>query len=69
VKKLICQNCSKPVAEEHLGCLLHDLIQVARERGNTPERKLRKIHSNVDADGLWNTLGRIVDDLERGEPV
>lgn len=64
--KLLCENCRKPVAQSNDGCLLHDLIQVARERGNLSERKLRKLHSKVNTDGLWNHLGALVDRLEDG---
>jgi hypothetical protein len=66
MKKLICPNCMRPVARSNDGCLLHDLIQVARERGNVTERKLRQLHAKADADALWERLGPIVDDLEDG---
>jgi len=61
-----CPNCFQPVSKDNDGCLLHDLVQVARERGNVSERKLRAIHANADADALWNRLGPIVDDIEEG---
>jgi hypothetical protein len=64
--KLACPNCLMFVALPNEGCLLHDLIQVARERANHPERKLRQLHAKCDVDALWNRLGPIVDDLEDG---
>jgi hypothetical protein len=66
-KALICPNCSKPVARPNEGCVLHDLIQVLRERGEIPERRLRKLHADVDADGFWNDIARIIDRLQDGE--
>jgi hypothetical protein len=48
------------------GCALALLIGVARDRGNVTAAKLRGIHARVDADALWERLGPIVDDLERG---
>jgi hypothetical protein len=65
-KKLICQNCGKPVSEQNPGCLLHDLVQVLRERGEHSERKVRQIHASVDADALWNRLGPVVDEIGDG---
>lgn len=63
---LICPNCTKPVAKSNDGCVLHDLIQVSRERGTMAEPKLRKLHASVDVDAFWNRVGCIVDDLEEG---
>jgi hypothetical protein len=54
------------VAEPSEGCVLHDLIQVARDRGETPEKKLRKLHANCDTDALWTHVGEIIDKLEDG---
>lgn len=65
-KSPACPNCTVPVARSNEGCLLHDLIQVARDREDTPERKLRKLHATCDVDALWNHLGALVDDLQEG---
>lgn len=62
----ICPNCTAPVSKPNAGCLLHDLIQVARDRATISEPKLRELHASVDTDALWNRLGNIVDDLEAG---
>jgi hypothetical protein len=65
-KKLLCPNCGSPVAKPNEGCVLHDLIQVVRERGNTPEKKLRKLHAGVHADFFWDHAGELADKLEEG---
>ena len=71
-KLLRCPNCGEPVSKPSTGeiqvdgCVLHALIGVVRDRGNVSERKLRKMHSQVDVDHLWDRVGRIVDDLEAG---
>lgn len=66
MKSPICPNCSTPVSESNEGCLLHDLVQVAREREDMSESKLRRLHATVDVDRLWYDLGRIVDDIMEG---
>lgn len=65
-KLLMCPNCTEPVSKPHKGCLLHDLINVVRERGNTPEARLRKLHATVYVENFWDDVGRIVDYLEDG---
>lgn len=62
-----CPNCTKPITRSNEGCVLHDLIQVVRERGTVTERKLRNIHVAVDANKFWDVVGKIVDSLEYGE--
>ena len=65
--KLICPNCGEPVSKPAPGCGLHALIGVVRDRETVPERKLRKMHSQVDTDALCNDVGRIIDKLEEGK--
>lgn len=65
--RLTCPNCSSPVAKHpENGCVLGALVQVVRDRGSVPERRLRKLHAEVNTDALWNDLGRVIDDLEEG---
>lgn len=61
-----CPNCGSAVDAASPGCVLHDLIQVVRERGELSEQRLREIHASVDADLLWQSLGVICDNLEGG---
>lgn len=65
-KLLRCPNCGEPVSRANEGCVLHDIIELVRDRGNVPERKLRKMHSQVDVDAFWDHVGKIVDRLEDG---
>lgn len=67
MKRYECPNCTSPVAgHPKNGCVLAALIQVVRDRGNTPERKLLGLHAAVDADNFWEAIGPIVDRLEDG---
>lgn len=67
MKSPLCPNCDQRVANHpENGCVLAALIQVARDRGGVPERKLRKLHAECNVDALWDDVGRIVDDLEDG---
>lgn len=62
-----CPNCNHVITESRPGCLLHDLIQVIREREDMREDKLLRIHATTDVDALWCRLGEVVDDLQNGE--
>lgn len=66
-RKLVpCPNCGDPVAKHPKNdCVLGVMIQVIRERGTMPERKLRALHAKVDIDVFWTSVGKTVDALER----
>lgn len=62
-----CPNCGAAVVDHpQNGCALAALIGVVRERGDTPEDEIRKLHAGCDSDALWNDLGRVVDALQDG---
>lgn len=69
--KYTCPNCSQPFTKlaDHpeSGCVLQALFGVASDRGEVADDLLAARLATCDVDGLWNVLGPIVDDLERGE--
>lgn len=69
MKSPTCPNCGQHTVASHpeTGCALATLIQVIRERGDVPERKLRTLHARCDVDYLWTALGPVLDGLETGQ--
>lgn len=67
LKATCCPNCTESVGKSNEGCILHDMIQVLRERDtDMSEADLLTLHVKTDADAFWNACGAVIDDLESG---
>ena len=62
-----CPNCGEPKwPHPDSGCVLAALITVIDERGGTSQKRLKHLLYNANIDALWDRLGPVIDDLERG---
>lgn len=66
--KARCPNCREQVVTHaENGCALALLIQLVRERGDHSEHTLLNLHYMCDTDKMWDDLGPVVDQMERGD--